>query len=168
MKIFGFKERGDMSKKKKIFVLVAMVLLLVVTGYLNIALSKNNNSENVTASSTTVTASFLSTYRSNKLATRNSMIEYYDSIISSATTTSQVEEANKLKMDLAKRMESETILESMVMASGYEDAVVTIADENTTVMVKADGLNSDDVSKILTILVSETSADPTNVKIMSV
>ena len=167
MKIFGFKEKGDMSKKKKIFVLVAMVLLLVVTGYLNIALSKNGKSENVTAS-TTVTASFLTTYRSNKLATRNSMIEYYDSIISSATTTSQVEEANKLKMDLAKRMESETILESMVMASGYEDAVVTIADENTTVMVKADGLNGDDVSKILTILVNETSTDPTNVKIMSV
>ena len=167
MKIFGFKENGDMSKKKKIFVLVAMVLLLVVTGYLNIALSKNNSSENVTAS-TTVTASFLTTYRNNKLATRNSMMEYYDSIISSATTESQVEEANKLKIDLAKRMESETILESMVMASGYEDAVVTIADENTTVMVKADGLNGDDVSKILTILVNETSADPTNVKIMSV
>ena len=165
MKIFGFIGGKEMSKKKKIFVLVAMVLLLVVTGYLNIALNKTES--NVTAS-TTVSASFLTTYRNNKLATRTSMLEYYDSIIASATTQSQIEEANNLKIDLAKRMEQETILESMVMATGYEDAVVTIADENTTVMVKADGLNSDDVSKILTILVGETSVDPTNVKVMSV
>lgn len=166
MKIFGFMGGEEMSKKKKIFVVVAMVLLLVVTGYLNIALSKNNDT-NVSASST-VTASFLSSYRSNKLATRNTMIEYYDSILASATTKEQIEETNNLKLDLAKRMEQETILESMVMATGYEDAVVTIADDNTTVMVKADGLTGDDVSKILTILVNETNADPTNVKVMSV
>lgn len=165
MKIFGFKGGNKMSKKKKIFILVSMVLLLVVTGGLNIMLS-NNQSELPTT--TTVTASFLTTYRSNKLATRNSMLEYYDSIIASATTQAQIEQTNNLKINLAKRMESETILESMVMASGYEDAVVTIADENTTVMVKADALTSDDVSKILTILVNETNVDATNVKVMSV
>ena len=150
---------------KKIFVLVSMVLLLVVTVYLNIVLS---NSETELPTNTTVTASFLTSYRSNKLATRNSMLEYYDSIIASATTQSQIEETNNLKIELAKRMESETILESMVMATGYEDAVVTIADENTTVMVKADSLTSDDVSKILTILVNEINVDATNVKVMSV
>ena len=165
MKIFGFRGGNKMSKKKKIFVLVSMVLLLVVTGYLNIALSSNDDELPTT---TTVTASFLTTYRSNKLATRNSMLEYYDSIIASATTQSQIEETNNLKIQLAKRMESETILESMVMASGYEDAVVTIADENTTVMVKADSLTGDDVSKILTILVNEAKVNATNVKVMSV
>ena len=166
MKVFGFMGGEDMSKKKKIFVVVAMVLLLVVTGYLNITLS-NNNGANVSASST-VTASFLTSYRNNKLATRNSMLEYYDSILATATTQEQIAETNNLKIDLAKRMEKETILESMVMATGYEDAVVTIADDNTTVMVKSDGLTGDDVSKILTILVNETNADPTNVKVMSV
>jgi hypothetical protein len=165
MKIFGFKEVQSMSKKKKVFILVAMLMLLVVTGYLNITLSKTDSELPTT---TTVSASFLTTYRSNKLATRTSMMEYYDSVIASATTQSQIEEANNLKLDLAKRMETETVLESMVMASGYEDAVVTIADENTSVMVKADGLDSDDVSKILTILVNQTNCEATNVKIMSV
>lgn len=165
MKIFGFIGGDKMSKKKKIFVLISMVLLLVVTGGLNIILSKGDNEVPTT---TTVTASFLSTYRTNKLATRNSMFEYYDSIIASSTTQAQIEETNNLKIDLTKRMEKETILESMVMASGYEDAVVTIADDNTTVMVKADALTSDDVSKILAILVDEAKVDATNVKIMSV
>lgn len=165
MKIFGFKGGEQMSKKKKIFVLISMVLLLVITGTLNVVLSNDSNDVPTTG---TVTASFLSTYRSNKLATRNSMIEYYNSIINSSTTQSQIEDTNNLKIELAKRMEKETILESLVMASGYEDAVVTIADENTTVMVKADALTSDDVSKILAILVNEAKVDATNVKIMSV
>lgn len=165
MKIFGFIGGEKMSKKKKIFVLISMVLLLVVTGGLNIILSKN---ENEVPTTTTVTASFLTTYRNNKLATRNSMIEYYNSIIASSTTQAQVEETNNLKIDLTKRMEKETILESMVMASGYEDAVVTLTDDNTTVMVKADALTSDDVAKILAILVDEGKVDATNVKIMSV
>lgn len=164
MKFFGFKEGDKMSKKKKIFVLVAMVMLLAVTGYLNIALSGNSD----LPTTTTASASFLTTYRSNKAATRATMLDYYNSIISSATSQSQIEATNDLKATLAKRMESETILESMVIASGYEDAVVTIADENTTVMVKANGLTSDEVSKILTILVNETKVSATNVKVMSV
>ncbi len=166
MKIFGFKGGSNMSKKKKIFVLVAMVLLLVVTGYLNIALSSSSGE---TATSTTASsASLLTAYRNNKLATRTTMLEYYNSIIESDCSQEQKDEATSLKLDLAKRMETETILESMVMASGYEDAVVTIADETTSVMVKSDGLDSNQVSKILAILVNQTQVSATNVKIMSV
>ena len=65
-------------------------------------------------------------------------------------------------------MESETVLEGMIMASGYEDVVVTNADGSYTVMVKSDGLTSDDVAKILGILVKETGVSATNVKISSV
>ena len=165
MKIFGFKGETEMSKKKKIFVLVSMVVLLLVTGYLNIALSDDSTG---VSTSTNVTASFLTTYRSNKQATRNSMLDYYDGIIASATSQEQIGEVTALKVDLVKRMETETILEGMVMAAGYEDAVVTLAEDTTTVMVKTEGLTSDDVSKLLTILVNETSVDATNVKIMSV
>lgn len=155
-----------MSKKKKIFVLVAMVLLLVVTGYLNIALSSKG--EQQVSSTTTSSASFLSTYRNSKLATRTTMIEYYDSIINSNCAADQKAEATNLKIDLAKRMEQELILESKVMAAGYEDAVVTIADQSASVMVKTDGLDSDQVSKILAIVVNEAKLDATNVKVMSV
>lgn len=165
MKIFGFKGGNNMSKGKKIFILVSMVLLLVVTGYLNISLSNTNDD---IPTSSTVTANFLTTYRTNKLATRTSMMEYYDAIIASATLQTQVQEATSLKLDLVKRMETESILEGMVMATGYEDAVVTIADDTTTVMVQSEGLTSDDVSGILTILVNQTKVDATNVKIMSV
>lgn len=154
-----------LSKKKKFFILFGMVALLVVTGCLNVFLK--DSSDNV-PTSTYESASFLTSYRASKLETRQTMMNYYDSIISSSTDKEQITETNALISELAGRMEKETILEGMIMASGYEDAVVTNSDGAYTVMVKSDGLTSDDVAKILGILVKETGVSATNVKISSV
>lgn len=154
-----------LSKKKKFFILFGMVLLLVVTGCLNMALSKSE--ENVQTTNLT-SGSLLTSYRISKMETRNSMMEMYDSIIASSTDAEQIVSTNALIADLASRMESETVLEGMIMASGYEDVVVTNSDGAYTVMVKSDGLTSDDVAKILGILVKETGVSATNVKISSV
>ena len=112
--------------------------------------------------------SLLTSYRISKMETRNSMMEMYDSIIASSIDKEQIISTNALIADLASRMETETVLEGMIMASGYEDVVVTNTDGDYTVMVKSDGLTSDDVAKILSILVKETGVSATNVKISSV
>ena len=96
------------------------------------------------------------------------MLEMYDSIISTSKDTDQIIETNAKISELASRMESETVLEGMIMASGFEDVVVTNVDDSYTVMVKSNGLTSDDVAKILSILVKETGVSATNVKISSV
>lgn len=165
MKILYFREVNKMlTKKKKIFIMIGMIALLLVTGGLNLFLS---NEEDVPTSSYEST-SFLTSYRASKLETRQTMLNYYDSIIESSTDSEQIIETNALISELAGRMEKETILEGMIMASGYEDCVVTNSDGSYTVMVKSDGLNSDDVAKILGILVKETGVSATNVKISSV
>jgi len=153
------------SKKKKFFILFGMITLLVVTGCLNMMLTKSEEDVKTTNFSST---SLLTSYRISKMETRNSMMEMYDSIIASSTDSEQIISTNALIADLASRMESETVLEGMIMASGYEDAVVTNSDGAYTVMVKSDGLTSDDVAKILGILVKETGVSATNVKISSV
>ena len=166
MKVFYFKEGNKMlTKKKKFFILFGMLALLVVTGALNMALTKSE--ENVQTTNFTST-SLLTSYRVSKMETRNSMMEMYDSIIASSTDSQQIVSTNALIADLASRMETETVLEGMIMASGYEDVVVTNSDGAYTVMVKSDGLTSDDVAKILSILVKETGVSATNVKISSV
>ena len=96
------------------------------------------------------------------------MLEMYDSIISTSKDADQILETNAKISDLAGRIETETVLEGMIMASGYEDVVVTNVDDSYTVMVKSNGLNSDDVAKILSILAKETGVSATNVKISSV
>lgn len=166
MKIVYFREVGKMlTRKKKAFILVGMIALLVVTGGLNLFLSKGN--EQVPASSYE-SASFLTSYRASKFETRQTMMEYYDSIIETSTDAEQITETNALISDLASRMEKETVLEGMIMASGYEDAVVTNSDDSYTVMVKSGNFTLDDAAKILGILVKETGVSATNVKISSV
>ena len=166
MKIVYFREVNKMlSKKKKVFILFGMVALLVVTGCLNMYLSKGDENLQTTNYSST---SLLSSYRASKLETRNSMMELYDSIIETSTDKEQITETNAKISELAGRMETETVLEGMIMASGYEDAVVTNSDGSYTVMVKSDNLTGDDVAKILGILVKETGVSATNVKVLSV
>lgn len=166
MKIFYFKEGNKMlSKKKKVFILLGMVALLVLTGCLNMFLAKTDDELQTTNYSS---ASLLTSYRASKLETRNSMLELYDSIIATSSDAEQITQTNALISDLAKRMEKETVLEGMIMASGYEDAVVTNSDDSYSVMVKSDNLTSDDVAKILGILVKETGVSATNVKVSSV
>ena len=165
MKICYFREVNKfMSKKKKFFILFGMVALLVITGCLNMALTKNDE---VVEQTNFTSTSLLTSYRISKMETRNSMMEMYDSIIASSTDAEQIVSTNALIADLASRMESETVLEGMIMASGYEDVVVTNTDGSYTVMVKSDGLSADDVAKILGILVKETGVSATNVKISS-
>ena len=166
MKVFYFKEDNRvLTKTKKIFIIFGMVVLLVVTGCLNLFLNSEDGELQTTTSSQ---MSLLTSYRASKLETRNSMLEIYDSIIATSTDAEQIIETNALISDLASRMEQETVLEGMIMASGFEDVVVTNVDDSYTVMVKSDGLTSDDVAKILGILVKETGVSATNVKISSV
>lgn len=166
MKVIFFKEGEKvLTKKKKIFILCGMVFLLAVTACLNLVLSKST--ENI-QTSTYESASFLTSYRASKLETRQTMIEYYDTILSTSTDQEQIVETNALIKELAGRMEKEVSLEGMIMAAGYEDAVVTNVDSSYTVMVKCDSMTSDDVAKILGILVKETGTSASNVKITSV
>ena len=166
MKVFYFKEDNRvLTKTKKIFIIFGMVVLLVVTGCLNLFL---NSEDGELQTTTSAQMSLLTSYRASKLETRNSMLEIYDSIIATSTDAEQIIETNALISDLASRMEQETVLEGMIMASGFEDVVVTNSDDNYTVMVKSNGLTSDDVAKILGILVKETGVSATNVKISSV
>ena len=166
MKILYFREGVNMlTKKKKIFIILSMVALLVVTGYLNIALSAQSNSA---VQSTTTSANFFTSCRADKLSTRNLQIEYLNSIIESSSDQAQITEANAKKMAISNRIEYETALEGLIMASGFEDVIVTESDNSLSVMVKSNGLTSDEVAKILGILVKETGVSATNVKISSV
>ena len=168
MKILYFKEgAGMLSKKKKIFILLSMVVLLVVTGYLNIALSSTASSS-INQTTTTTSANFFTSCRADKISTRNLQIEYLNSIIETTTDDSQRLEANAKKMEISKRIEYESTLESLIMASGFEDVIVTESDNTISVMVKSNGLTADEVAKILSIIVDEAKVDATNVRVIPV
>ena len=155
-----------LTKKKKIFIVLSMVVLLVVTGYLNISLSES--SSNSLTETATTTANFFTSCREDKLSTRNLQIEYLNSIIESSTDSVQIKEANAKKLEISNRIEYETTLEGLIMASGFEDVIVTESDSSISVMVKSNGLTSAEVAKILAIIVDETGVEATNVRVIPV
>ena len=156
-----------LTKKKKLFIVLGMAILLVITGYLNVVLNKT--AANNAATSETASADFFATYREDRTYTRNLELEYLDAIITSTSSSSDyIATATNKKLALVAQMDKELILEGLIAASGFSDAIVTASGDNLNVMVRSDGLTSADAAKILSIIADETSTPATNIKIIPV
>lgn len=157
-----------MSTRKKIFVLVAMVVILGVAAYLNVALLGNTNGDD----DTQTTGNFFSTYRQERQESRNQEIISLESII--AMQGAEYEQARinatALKIKLVQVMELEMLLENLLKAKGYEEVVVSIGinSDNINVIIKKDNLTREDTAIIYNTIVSETATSPDLVKILPV
>ncbi len=154
-----------LTKKKKIIILSVMAVLLVVTGYLNIALNRGvvETGGNVT------TANFFSTYRSDRESVRSEEIKYYDAIIASAESSAEAKaSAETKKADLIKAMETELVTEGLIKAKGFEDVIVTSATSNVKVVVKSAELTKSQVAQIVDIVKEQTGLAIDYIKIIPV
>ncbi len=157
-----------MKKKTKIFILVGMVLLLGVTGYLNIAL---NNRVTNTSGNTITTANYFATYREDRQSTRDQELLYYDAIISSESSSKEaISNAETKKLALVAQMESELVIEGLIKAKGFEDCIVTNIDPNVKIVVKCAeaSLTANEVAQIVSIVKEQTKVDIDNIQITPV
>lgn len=156
-----------MKKRTKIIIITVMVLLLGVTGFLNVML--NNSVSNSNNDNTQTTASYFQTYRSDRESTRDQEMLYYDAIIASETSTEDaIKSAEESKLALIEQMEQELVVEGLIKAKGFEDCVVTISGENINAVVKASELSSAQVAQIVSILQAQFNVDIDNIKIIPV
>ncbi len=154
-----------MKKKTKIIILTLMVVLLGVTGYLNIVL---NNSVKQT-SSTVTTTSYFTAYRNERQSTRDQELLYYDAIIDSTSSSDASKAAaESARIDLVKNMEKELAVEGLVRAQGFDDCVISITDSKVNVVVKAASLTQNEVDKICAIVVEQLKTQIRNIVIFSV
>ena len=141
-----------LSKKKKIVILSVMIALLLLTGYVNVALN-SSLSTNVTETSANTSANFYVTYRNERETTRTQEIQFYDSIIASASSSdSAKQEAEQNKIALISQMEKELVTEGIIRGKGFEDAIVTSSSSNINVFVKSAELSSTEVAQITTVV----------------
>lgn len=158
-----------MTKRKKIVILSCMIALLAVTAVCNFVLTSSSiNSSEV---SLVTNANYFTQYRNERLTTRNEEIMQLDSIISaSAPSSTEYSDALNLKMQLTEITEKELLLESLIKAYGFEDAVVVIGldSNNVNVIAKDADLSSDDAILIYSIIAEENVASPENVKIIPI
>ena len=156
-------------KTKKIIVLSIMVTLLVATGVLNFVLSDklNKTSTDTTGGKDTVTQTFFAAARSDRDATRESEFLYLDAIMNSEESTDSAKaSAQEQKMQLVNRMEKELALETLIKGRGFEDAIVTIGDKGISIVVGQSELSEEQANQILSVVVTETTFKPTEVKVI--
>lgn len=152
-----------MKKRTKIIVLSLMVVLLGVTGYLNIVL---NNSAKQT-STTVTTTSYFTSYRNDRSSTRDQEILYYDAIIDSESSTEEaVKSAQTAKLALIDTMEKELAVEGLIKFQGFDDCVISIKDTKVNVVVKSAKLTENEVAQISTIVKEQLGTDLKNIVII--
>lgn len=152
-----------MKKRTKIFILVAMVLLLGVTGYLNIALNNRVIDANAGSEST---LNYFDGFRTDRQSTRNQEIAYYDAIISSESSSSEaIASAEAKKLAIISQMESELIMEGLIKAKGFADVIVTNSNSYINVIVKSAELQRSEVAQIVNIITQQTGTNIDYIKI---
>lgn len=149
-----------LSKKKKIIILSVMVALLLVTGYVNVALNSSLSNNITQTSSSATSANFYTTYRNERESTRTQEIQFYDSIIASATSSEDAkDEAEQNKMNLIAQMEKELVTEGIIRGKGFTDAIVTSSSANVNVFVQSAELTSAEVAQITSVVTEQLGVE---------
>lgn len=151
--------KKTLSKRKKIIILSVMVALLLVTGYVNVALNSSLSKKQTTQTSTT-NASFYVTYRTEREATRAQEIQFYDSILTSATASETAKtEAEANKLQLIEQMEKELVTEGIIRGKGFSDAIVSSSSSNVNVFVQSAELSKAEVAQIAKVVTQQLGVE---------
>ena len=67
---------------------------------------------------------------------------------------------------LAKVMEAEANIETLIEAKGFAECVAVIKDDSASIVVKSDGLQAAQISQINEIVYEQSGISPVNVKII--
>lgn len=156
-----------MKKRTKIIILAVMVLLLGVTGYLNIVL---NNSIKDSEPTTTTTTTYFASYRQSREEKRERELSYYKAIVEGEESSEdEISTAKQCMLDLVSQIEKELVVEGLIKGLGFEDCVITLTDKNVNVIVQApNNLVDDEVAKIVTIVGEQLGATLADIKIMPI
>lgn len=149
------------SNAKKVIILCSMVALLVLTGILNFALNSDwfskspADGDQLTGGDAVET--FFSTYRTSRETARAEEMSYLEAIIASETSTEEAKAtAETMRENLLNNIEAELVIESLIKAKGFDDAVVTMSTNNINVIVNKSELESQEVAQILSVILEET------------
>ena len=181
------KGSGIMNKKTGRYLLLAgLIVLLAGVGYLNYALG-NGADANAVADAAAAppvgaevegamsaddlavmsTENYFGDYKANRESVRDTEVAYLDSIISNESSDSEtVQDAQDQKIEIVQRMEKELTIEGLVMASGFDDAIVTVQQGSVNVVIKADQISKENAAKVLEIVRQETGEPAQNIKII--
>lgn len=176
-----------MNKKTGRYLLLAgLIVLLVGVGCLNYFLG-NGADTNAVADAAAIaspgaevegalsaddlavmsTENYFEDYKANRVSVRDTEVAYLDSIISNEKSDKEtVQDAQNQKIEIVQQMEKELKVEGLVMAAGFNDAIVTVQQGSVNVVVKANKISKEDAAKVLEIVRQETGEPAQNIKVI--
>ncbi|HYE84198.1 MAG TPA: SpoIIIAH-like family protein [Clostridia bacterium] len=115
----------------------------------------------------TAGASFFSEYRLERDKNRSKEVEMWQDIINSEKAEENFKTmAQQELVKIVALTEKEMIIENLIVARGFNDALVFLTDDTATVIVEAKELTPSNIAQIQDIVVRKTKLDPKNIKIM--
>lgn len=132
------------------------------------AVDKETDAAAGDASQTEAGTDYFAQARLSRQTSRDEALSMLKETVSSDTATEDAKQQASTKItDIAGDMVKEERVESQIKAKGYADAVVYITDDAISVVVAPpeNGLTSADAAAISDIIVSETGADPSILRI---
>ncbi|HYF82840.1 MAG TPA: SpoIIIAH-like family protein [Clostridia bacterium] len=115
----------------------------------------------------TASASFFSEYRLERDKNRSKEVDMWQDIINSDKAEENFK--NMAQQELVKIValtEKEMIIENLIVARGFNDALVFLTDDSATIIVDAKELTPANIAQIQDIVVRKTKLDPKDIKIM--
>ncbi len=121
--------------------------------------------------STDSAADYFSQVRIEKMNSRDEAVQTLKSIIGGGDATPEEKAvAEQSAQAMASLMESESKVESLVKAAGFEECVVYLDGKNADVVVKteSEGLQSSEAAQIKDIILSQVTVPNENIRIYDV
>ena len=169
-------------KRKKLLIVIVIIFSVLSTymalktislkpDNLSVSDSEENNVNELSPGDVITVSSNKSNYflkaKSEKELVRSKTTEMLKSIIDDNSSSDKaVSDAENAIISIAFDMNMEQKIESLLAAKGFNETVVYITDNLTTITIKSNSLNEDDVAKINDIASSITGNN--NVKIVEV
>ncbi|AOT68157.1 SpoIIIAH-like family protein [Geosporobacter ferrireducens] len=123
---------------------------------------------NITQQKNIKRANYFIEARLNTSIEREKMISLLNEIINNQMSDeTNRKTAGDAKMKLIDTMNKEKIIENLIKAKGFEDALVFITDNSVNVIVEIEKLTDSDMAKILDIVLRETNVPFDNIKVLN-
>lgn len=122
----------------------------------------------ITNSKTIKRSNYFIESRLNTTIERDKIVGLLNEMINNEMTDENNRKAaNDQKLKLIDIMNKEKIIENLIKAKGFEEALVFITDNSVNVIVEAEKLTDSDMAKILDIVMRETKVPFDNIKILN-
>jgi stage III sporulation protein AH len=115
------------------------------------------------------TSDYFSQARLSRMTSRDDAVQTLSAILNGGDLTEEENAAYTMEaVNLSQLSESESKIESLIKAQGFEDCVVYLDGKTASIVVRSEGLAADEAAQIKDILLTEVTIPSENIRIFEV